>query len=120
MIMSNTEYNSIKKIVILQMIIVIYCCSTVVAKFASAEAFSSTRFWILYGTEIVILGIYALLWQQIIKHFPITIAYANRAIGLLWSVVFAVLIFHETITIKNIIGVIIVVIGTMIVNSDDE
>jgi multidrug transporter EmrE-like cation transporter len=120
MITSNTKSNFIKKIIILQMIIAIYCCSTVVAKFASAEEFSSLRFWVLYGTEIAILGIYALLWQQIIKHFPITIAYANRAVGLFWSVIFALVIFHETITIKNIIGVIVVVIGTMIVNSEDE
>ena len=30
------------------------------------------------------------------------------------------MIFNETITIKNVIGVIIVIIGTIIVNSEDE
>ena len=40
--------------------------------------------------------------------------------GLLWSIVWAILIFNETITIKNVIGVIIVIVGTIIVNSEDE
>lgn len=117
---NNMKHNLIKKVIILQMIIAIYCCSTVVAKFASAEEFFSLRFFLLYGTELVILGVYALLWQQIIKHFPITVAYANRAVSLLWSVLFAVIIFQEAVTVKNIIGVIIVMAGMMVVNSEDE
>ena len=40
--------------------------------------------------------------------------------GLLWSIIWAILIFNDTITIKNIIGVIIVIIGTIIVNSENE
>ena len=40
--------------------------------------------------------------------------------GLLWSIIWAILIFNDTITIKNIIGVIIVIVGTIIVNSEDE
>lgn len=116
----NNTNHLIKNIIVLQAIIAIYCCSTVVAKFASGEEFLSPRFVLFYGIEILILGVYAVLWQQIIKKFQISIAYANRAVGLLWSLIFAVVFFQETITIKNIIGVIIVIIGTIIVNSDDE
>ena len=79
----------------------------------------SLSFVILYGTEILILGIYAVLWQQIIKKFDLSIAYANRAVALLWSMLWAVLFFKEQISIKNNIGVIIVIIGTIIVNFDD-
>ena len=73
----------------------------------------------LYGLEICILGVYAILWQQIIKKFEISVAYANRAMSLLWSIVWAIVFFGEQITLKNIIGVIIVIIGTIIVNSDE-
>ena len=73
-----------------------------------------------YGIEIFILGVYAILWQQIIKKFDLMIAYANRAMALLWSIVWAIIFFKESITINNIIGVVIVIIGTMIVNSDDK
>ena len=109
----------IKNIIILQVIILIYTLSTVTAKFASNEEFLSIKFILFYGLEIFILGVYAILWQQIIKKFEISIAYANRAMSLLWSIVWAIVFFGEQITLKNVIGVIIVIIGTIIVNSDE-
>lgn len=109
----------IKNIIILQVIILIYSLSTVTAKFASNEEFLSLKFILFYGLEIFILGVYAILWQQIIKKFEISVAYANRAMSLLWSIVWAIVFFGEQITLKNVIGVIIVIIGTIIVNSDE-
>ena len=116
----KNKKNLIKNVIILQAIIIIYTLATVAAKFASGEEFLSFKFVLFYGIEIFILGIYAILWQQIIKKFEITVAYANRAMALLWSLVWAMVFFHEAITIKNVIGVIIVVIGTIIVTSDDK
>ena len=104
----------------MQIVIAIYTLSTVFAKFASAEEFMSFKFILFYGIEILILGLYAIIWQQLIKKFDISVAYANKAMGLLWSIIWAILIFKEIITIKNIIGVIIVIIGTIIVNKDNE
>ena len=123
--MNNTENvsksnNLIKNIVILQAIIGVYTLSTVAAKYASNQEFFSIGFIVCYGIEIFILGIYAILWQQIIKKFEISVAYANRAMALLWSILWALVFFHEEITIKNVIGVIIVIIGTIIVNRDDK
>ena len=78
----------------------------------------SPGFILCYGIEILILGVYAILWQQIIKRFDLSVAYANRSIALLWSMIWAVLLFHETVTVKNLIGVVIVIAGTMIVNGE--
>ncbi len=110
----------IKDIVLLQAIVVIYTLSGVAAKFASGNGFLSFKFILFYGVEIGILGVYAVLWQQIIKKFDLSIAYANRSIALLWSMVWAVAFFHESVTIKNVIGVLIVITGTIIINSDDR
>ena len=115
----KNKKSFIKNIIILQVIILIYTLSTVTAKFASQEEFLSFKFIMLYGLEICILGVYAILWQQIIKKFEISVAYANRAMSLLWSIVWAIVFFGEQITLKNVIGVIIVIIGTIIVNSDE-
>lgn len=115
----KSKKNLIKNIIILQAIIMIYTLSTVSAKFASGQEFLSFHFILFYGIEILILGVYAILWQQIIKKFDISVAYANRAISLLWSIIWAIVFFRENITITNVIGVIIVIIGTIIVNSDD-
>ena len=110
---------TIKDILILQVVIAVYTLSTVFAKFASGESFLSFKFIMFYGIEILILGLYAIIWQQLIKKFDISVAYANKAMGLLWSIIWAIIIFKDTITIKNILGVIIVIIGTIIVNKDE-
>ena len=112
--------TKLKDICILQIVIAIYTLSTVCAKFASGQEFMSFQFILYYGIEMMILGVYAIIWQQLLKKFDVSIAYANKAMGLLWSIVWAILIFNDTITIKNVIGVLIVIIGTIIVNNDDE
>lgn len=109
----------IKNIVFLQAVIIIYTIATVMAKFAAKYSFLSGHFFLFYALEISILGVYALLWQQAIKHFDLSVAYANRAVAILWSLVWAALFFGESITIKNIIGVLIVAIGIIIVNLDE-
>lgn len=109
---------NIRDILLLQAIVVIYTFSGVAGKFASGYGFMSLGFILCYGVEILILGVYAVLWQQIIKRFDLSIAYANRSIALLWSMIWAVLLFHERVTVKNLIGVAIVIAGTMIVNGE--
>ena len=87
---------------------------------ASGQQPLSLPFLVYYGVEILILGIYAIAWQQIIKRCDLSVAYANRSMAILWSLVWTVIFFHEALTVKNIIGVLIVFAGTMIVNSDGE
>lgn len=110
--------NVLKKIIPLQAIVMIYSLSSVMAKFASGERIFSVRFIAFYGLEFLALAVYAILWQQAIKKVDLSIAYANRAMNLLWSVIWAVLIFKEPVSVKNIIGVIIVSLGILVVNSD--
>lgn len=107
---------TIKDIVWLQVIVMIYTFSGVTAKIASDK--EPLQFILLYGVEIAILGVYAILWQQIIKKFDLSIAYANKAVGIVWSMIWAVVLFGDTITWKNLCGVILVVTGTIILNTD--
>lgn len=109
---------TMKDLLFLQAIVVIYTLSGVAAKMASGSSLLSLSFIGFYGLEIFILGVYAILWQQVIKRIDLSIAYANRAIAMLWSMVWAVVFFKENITIQNIIGVLIVISGTIIVNSE--
>ena len=108
----------IRDVLLIQIIVVIYTLSGVAGKYASGYPFLSLGFIGFYGIEIAILGIYAILWQQIIKKYDLSIAYANRSIALLWSMIWANLLFHETISLKNIIGVAIVIIGTILINGE--
>ena len=56
-------------------------------------------------------GIYAIAWQQVIKKFSLSTAYANKSVYLLWSQIWAVAIFHEQLSVQNIIGILISLFG---------
>jgi drug/metabolite transporter (DMT)-like permease len=104
----------------LQGVVVIYTISSLMSKKASESEGDFTKFLFWFGMEFVVLGIYAILWQQMIKRFELSVAYANRSMAVVWSMVWAVVFFHDTITIKNIVGVCLVVVGTIIVNGEGE
>ena len=109
---------TIKNILLLQVIIIIYTISSVMAKLASSSAEEPFRMLVFLGLEFVILAIYAVLWQQMIKRFELSVAYANRAMAILWSMIWAVIFFHDEITFRNVLGVLIVLLGMVIVNLD--
>ena len=109
----------IKNIILLQLIVIIYTINSIIGKLSAGEEFMSMRFILFYVAEVGVLGIYALLWQQMIKRFDLSIAYANRAMALIWSAVWAVVIFHENLSIKNIIGILLVIAGTVVVNTEE-
>ena len=111
---------SVKTILVLQAVVMLYTLSSVAAKLAAGQSPLSQGFLLFYGVEIVLLGIYALAWQQVIKHWELSVAYANRSMAILWSLIWAVVFFRESVTINNIIGVVIVILGTMMVNQNDE
>lgn len=110
----------LKDILILQAVIVIYTLSSVMAKLASGEEPFSAPFLLFYLGELMILGVYAILWQQMIKKFELSVAYTNRAMALLWSMLWAVVLFRDRVTVKNVIGVALVIVGTLIVNGGKE
>lgn len=112
--------QQVKTMIALQAVVILYTLSSVAAKYASGQPAFSPGFLVFYGAEILILGIYALAWQQIIKRCPLSVAYANRAMAILWSLIWAVVFFKESISWKNGLGVVIVFVGTMLVNGNDE
>ena len=119
----ETEMNrgiTIKNILILQAVVIVYTLSSVVAKFATGKELFSFSFFLFYGLEIMILGIYAILWQQMIKRFDLSVAYANRAMAIVWSAVWAIVLFKDVLAIKQVVGIAFVVLGTVIVNSDQN
>lgn len=70
---------SLRYIVLLQAAVILYTCTDIAAKLASRYPFLSMGFLLCYGVEILILGVYAICWQQIIKKVDISVAYSNRA-----------------------------------------
>lgn len=97
-----------------------YSLGGIFAKLAAQEDFLSFKFLVFYGLEIVILGIYALGWQQFIKRLPLTAAYANKATGVIWGCIWGGLFFHERMSFGKIIGILLVISGIILFAFSDR
>ncbi len=105
----------------LHLLLLLYAGSSVFSKLAAGENFLSTCYIIDYGMVFLILVIYAFFWQKILKKIPLNVAMANKAVTVIWGIVFGILLFGETIRIQNIIGATIIIAGIVIVvNADKE
>lgn len=96
----------------------LYSLGGICTKFAGQQVFLSLHFCLLYGGLLCLLFAYAILWQQVLKRFPLSVAYANKSVvlplGMLWGWLF----FEERITWNMLLGIVIIVIGVCVVVSD--
>ena len=63
---------------------------------------------------VLILGFYAVCWQLILEKLPLTTAYLRRGFSYILIFVWATLIFHEAITWKQILGIMVITVGMVI------
>ena len=82
----------------------IYTSSGVFSKLASQREFLSTGYIAFLGCTVGVLGIYAMLWQQIIKRMDVSLAYMFKGTGVVFGLMFAHFVFGEAITTTNIVG----------------
>lgn len=116
--------EKIKNYLFLHLSVMLFSFTGVCSKFAS-NAFNdgglrNPRLYVFVFLMFLDCFVYAILWQKIIKRFDLNIGYANRSVYLVWSQVWAVLIFHETLTVRNVIGMLIVLAGVVIVSLSAE
>ena len=77
---------------------------------------SNWRLLGLLALMFLMLGIYAVVWQILIKNAQIAVIYANKSSYLLWAQLAAVLFFGEHITWCNLIGIFIIFSGILLAN----
>ena len=78
----------------LHLLLAVYSLSDVCSKTAAGAPFMSFRFLFFYGCVLGLLGVYAIGWQQVIRRLPLTVAFANRAVTVVWGIVWGVLFFR--------------------------
>lgn len=98
----------------------IYSTSSICSKKAAETTFLSTEFCIYYGLIILLLGFYAIGWQQIIKRLPLTTAFANKAVTVVWGIIWGLVFFHEPITVGNVVGAMLVIAGVVLYAYADQ
>ena len=110
--------------VFIQMAVGIYTVDTIIQRFAGISmkenGLKDFRTLILLFMEVAVLGIYAIVWQQLLSRYQLSIAYANKAMMLMWSLILSYILFKEQVTPWKIAGVLLVMTGTVILNTDPE
>lgn len=71
----------------------------------------SLTFLMFLGLMLLTSGVYALFWQQSIKHFDIHVAYVHKTVSIIWSLLWALLFFSEKLTPGNVIGAALIIVG---------
>lgn len=118
--MKKFDKEKIMPFVQLHILLFLFSLGSVCSKIAGQAEFLSVKFIIFYGLVLVILFGYALVWQQILKKLPLVTAYANKAVTVIWGLLWGTIIFKEQITIWNILGAAIIIFGIYMVVSSDE
>ncbi|WP_367925055.1 EamA family transporter [uncultured Ruthenibacterium sp.] len=109
-----SKASNIKTYLLLHGLMLLFSLSPVCSKLAGQQSFLSFRFFLFYGLVIVILGIYAILWQQVIKRMSLTAAYANKAVTVVWGMFWGAMLFGEEITLQKCIGAVVIVAGIIL------
>lgn len=111
-----------KQILLLHISILIFSATGIFSKLAanSINANGVLDIWtfVFAGLMLLDCGIYALFWQQNLKHFEVNTAYAHRSVYNVWSLLWAVTIFSEEITLGNVVGTVLIITGVLVIQSE--
>lgn len=109
--------GKIKKYILLYTAFLIYSASTICAKLASTQP-TYIKILLFIGLEVICLGIYAIVWQQVLKKFSLVTAMASKGIVVIFNLIWSVLLFGEHVSLYNIVGAAIIILGIWMVSTD--
>lgn len=114
--------SNTKQILLLHSSILIFSTTGIFSKLAAININHNGVFhiwtFIFAGLMLFDCGIYALFWQKNLKHFEMNVAYAHRSIYNVWSLLWAVVIFSEEITLGNVVGTSLIIIGVLVIQNE--
>ena len=111
--------TKIKSYIQLHLNILLFSLTSIFAKLAALQydknGLHSKLLYLFIFLMFLNCAIYAIAWQKVIKKFSLSTAYANRSVYIIWSQLWAVLIFHENLSLQNVIGMLVVFVGVLVV-----
>lgn len=111
-IVSENWLIIVKKTAILQAVLMILVCVPVILKYAATNfPFKSWQYLSLFAICFGILGLYAIVWQKVLKSFTLIEAYSNKAISGFWFLILGYFLFGDTVSIWNFVGLLIITFG---------
>ena len=94
----------------------IYASTGIFTKYASLYPFLSWQYILSFLGAIGVMGIYAVLWQQVLKYIELSVAYMFKGTALIFTMLLAYWLFGDPITTNNIIGAAIIIFGIILYN----
>ena len=111
--------GKVKDYFLLHLCVMIFSFTSVFAKAAAnsynSGGFMNPKLYLFVFLMLSVCVVYAFFWQKVIKNIDQHVGYANRTVYLIWGQIWAITIFGEHLSLKNVIGLIIVFIGVLIV-----
>ena len=113
---------NLRSMLMLHGTLLIYSVVSVFAKYAGIHMVdgSVALTLVFLALEAFALLVYSVLWQQVLKRMELTFAYSNKGICTLWTALFGLLLFGESLTLGKAVGIAVVLIGVWLVVTDHE
>ncbi len=109
--------------IVLQLMNILYSLNSVLIKAVSVRWEKNGLFafmtLFLLALAIIVLGLYAILWQKILTKVDLTVAYMCKGMIIFWGMLWAFLFFQERITMFNLLGTVLIFIGTYLVTANE-
>lgn len=102
------------KYIVIVLSFALYSCTSIFMRYAATYPFLSLKYIVMLCCSIFVLGVYAIIWQQIIKHVEISIAYMFKGCSLVFTMLYAWMLFGEQITLHNGMGAAIIIGGIVL------
>lgn len=118
--MAQINRDDVKNYTFLHISFLVYSFVGLTSKIASGKTFLSAEFFLYALFAFGILAVYAVLWQKALKVFPLVKAYSNKGAVIVWNLLWATVFLGERITIENMIGSAIIIVGIVMVSSDGD
>ena len=98
----------------------LYACVSIFTKLASQQEFMSWEYVLAFFGAVMVMGVYAVLWQQVLKRIELSVAYMFKGTSIIFVMLLAYLLFGEQITWNNILGAIIIIAGIVLFAYDSK
>lgn len=105
--------------------ILIQAFGAICTKYAAESSSSATFLGLpLYLSIYVIIlggmGLQVIVWQYALKFYPLSFAYPFRSLVSFIVLIAAVLLFHESVSVMNIVGLSVITVGVFFLARDKE
>ncbi len=107
------------QVIVLLLVYLLNSFTSICIKWASAGEFLGWQYIMGIAAAVFLLALYAVLWQQMLKKIELSTAYMFKGTGVIFVLFYSVFLFGETISLPNILGSILIIMGITLYAKED-